>query len=731
MATLVLTTIGTIVGGPIGGAIGAIVGQQIDQRLFAPKGRQGPRLNELTVQTSTYGQAIPKLFGTMRVAGTVIWATDLREEKHSSGGGKSGPKTTTYSYSASFAVALSARPIRAVHRIWADGKLLRGVAGDWKSETGFRLYLGGEGQDVDALIAAAEGAEGTPAYRGIAYALFEDFQLADYGNHIPSLTFEVEADVGAVEIGEIAAVLSGGDVIGDTETALGGYAASGDSVRGAIEVLANARAMSIVDDGTALRLTDGAPEAIMLADEELGASADGKRVSRRTIDRQSAGTLPDEIAIAYYEPSRDYQAGLQRARRGGPGRRVEKIELPAALAADEAKACAERRLATVWSERAQATLALPWRRMELRPGGRVSIPDTGGTWRITGWTLERMVAELKLVGVPAGGGAAVASPGRATSGADGVHGPTVVHLLDLPPLGDGGGDMARLWIAAGGPQPGWRRAELTASLDGGTSWTPIGRTAPPAVMGSTLGVLGAGNAALVDRINSVEIELLNDTMWLESRDDDALVGGATNVALLGDELIQFGVAQQTGARRFMLSRLLRGRRGSEWAMAGHVAGERFVLIEAATLLPFDFNTAAIGSTIKVMAQGVGDGGVAVDAEALFAGRALRPPSPVHIRGGRLADGTIRIGWTRRSRIGWAWLDGSDAPLGEETERYRLVLTPSAGTPRTIECGAAGYDYTPAEQTADGSSGATAIAVELAQLGSIAASLPAATATFDI
>jgi hypothetical protein len=297
MATLVLTTIGTIVGGPIGGAIGAFVGQQIDQRLFAPKGRQGPRLNDLSLQTSTYGQPIPKLFGTMRVAGTVIWATDLREEKHSSGGGKGGGKVSTYSYSASFAVALSARRIRAVHRIWADGKLLRGEAGDWKSETGFRLYLGEEGQAVDPLIASAEASEGTPAYRGIAYALFEDFQLADYGNHIPSLTFEVEADEGPVAIGEIAAVLSEGAVIGDTEAALGGYAASGDSVRGAIEGLASAWPISVVYDEGVLRLTDDTPEPIALAEEELGASADGRRVSRRTINRQGAGTLPDEIAV--------------------------------------------------------------------------------------------------------------------------------------------------------------------------------------------------------------------------------------------------------------------------------------------------------------------------------------------------------------------------------------------------------------------------------------------------
>lgn len=731
MATLVLTTIGTIVGGPIGGAIGAIIGQQVDQRLFAPKGRRGPRLNDLTLQTSTYGQPIPKLFGRMRAAGTVIWATDLREERHRSGGGKNGPKVTTYTYSVSFAVALSARPIIAVHRIWADGKLLRGAAGDWKSETGFRLYLGGEGQAVDPLIAAAEGMAGTPAYRGTAYAVFEDFELADYGNHIPSLTFEIEADPEPVEIGAIAAALSDGAVVGETVAALEGYAASGDSVRGAIEALGILASFSIADDGQALRFTDAAPIATILTEDELGASADGKRGPRRTLDRQAAGTLPDEIAIAYYEPARDYQAGLQRARRGGPGRRVEKIELAAALAAEDAKACAERRLATSWSERAQATLALPWRRMELRPGGRIIVPGPSGAWRIAGWTLDRMVAELKLAGVPGAlGGATTATPGRAISGPDDLHGPTALHLLDPPPLLDAGGDAARLWIAAAGPQPGWRRAELAVSLDGGVSWTAIGTTAAPAVMGEALGALGPGSPALFDRANSVEIELLNDAMWIESRDEAALVGGA-NVAMLGEELIQFGSAAQTGPRRFLLSNLLRGRRGTEWAMDGHAIGERFVLMESATLRALDLSAAAIGGTIMIMATGVGDGGVAVNADCLFAGRALRPPAPAHLFANRLADGTVRIGWTRRSRAGWAWLDGGDAPLGEEAERYRLVVTPSTGSPRTIDLDAPGHDYSPAEQAVDGSTGAASVTIAVAQLGSVAASSPAASGTFTL
>lgn len=156
-------------------------------------------------------------------------------------GGKGQPSTTAYSYSVSFAVALSARPILRVGRIWADGKLLRGVDGVFKSTTGFRLHLGGEDQPADPLLAAVEGGGLTPAHRGLAYAVFEHLQLADFGNRIPSLTFEVIADDGPVPIGTIIRDLAGGAVTGTLDAPdLVGFAAYGDSVRGAIEPLAQA-----------------------------------------------------------------------------------------------------------------------------------------------------------------------------------------------------------------------------------------------------------------------------------------------------------------------------------------------------------------------------------------------------------------------------------------------------------------------------------------------------------
>src|SRR3546814_18681699 len=91
MATLGLTVVGGIVGGPVGAALGAAIGRQADAAIFAPRGREGPRLVDLKVQASTYGQQIPQLFRTMRVAGSVIWATDLLERRAKSGGRQGRP----------------------------------------------------------------------------------------------------------------------------------------------------------------------------------------------------------------------------------------------------------------------------------------------------------------------------------------------------------------------------------------------------------------------------------------------------------------------------------------------------------------------------------------------------------------------------------------------------------------------------------------------------------------
>jgi hypothetical protein len=709
MATLILTAVGTVVGGPIGGAIGAALGQQVDQRLFAPKGRQGPRLGELAVQTSSYGTPIPRIFGTMRVAGTVIWATDLAEHRSTSGG-KGRPKVTAYSYSASFAVALSARRVAEVRRIWADGKLLRGAAGDFKSATGFRLHQGDEDQAPDPLIAAAEGAGQAPAFRGLAYVLFEDFQLEDYGNRIPSLTFEVEADEAEVAIGAIAEALGGGAVAAGPTPALTGYAASGDSVRGALEALADVVPLSLFDAGAALRLTAEAGEPL-----PWPGAAESERPE---FVRRGMGGLPGEASIAYHDPARDYQTGLQRAVRAG-GRSADRRALPAVLSAGAAKALADYRLAALWAGRVRVKAAVAWRAAGLRPGSHAEMTGQAGLWKVERWTLGPMVATIELVRVS---GAAppdlvAASHGRAVSEADLPRGPTTVRLLDLP-LGDGLETKPLLYVAAAGTSAGWRRAAISASYDSGASWQDAGGTAAPAAMGVALGALPAAGSTLFDTESALEIELLGEGMWLEGRSDDLLVGGA-NLAALGDELVQFGAVEALGDRRFRISRLLRGRRGTEYAAAGHAAGEPFTLIEREALVALEAPAGSAGGEARILASGVGDG-VAVSASRPIDAAVLRPPSPVHLAARETGIGDLAISWVRRSRQGWSWVDGADTPLGEETERYRLVIA-GAGFERIVETGAPAHLYTAAERAADG---AGPLSISVSQTGSLAASRPA-------
>lgn len=718
MATVVLTAVGTVLGGPIGAAIGALAGQGVDARLFAPKARHGPRLGELAVQTSSYGTPIPKIFGTLRVAGTVIWSTDLQEHRTASGGGKGRPKSVNYSYSASFAVALSGRSIRGVRRIWADGKLLRGAAGDFKSETKYRLHPGDEDQAPDPLIAAAEGAGGTSAYRGIAYAVFEDFQLADYANRIPSLTFEVEADGAAVPIGAIAEELSGGLVLGGDTPALAGYAAGGDSVRGALEDLASVFPLRLIEQGGGFRLDREAGAVIALGRDAAGAHRGQSGRGRTETERRR--DAPAEVEISYYEPARDYQTGLQRAVRAGRnGARAERLSLAAALTADRAKALAQERLARLDIERTSATVHLGWRHGSIRPGALVTLEGQSGRWRVSRWTLEEMVVRLELRrAAGSGGDVRPATPGRSTTQPDLLHGPTSLRVLDLPLFPERPAERPQLVVAAAGVEPGWRGAALSVSYDAGASWQPAGGTAAAAVIGTAGGPLPPAAGTLLDNAHAVEIELLNGAMALESRSDEALVGGA-NLALLGSELIQFGRAEQIGVKRYRLSRLLRGRFGTEWASDIHAAGEGFLLIELHGLMGIEPSTALIGAEVRLLATGIGDGPDGSLASCRLSGETLRPPAPVHLRAVREADGTLVIRWTRRSRSGWRWLDGVDAPLGEEAERYLISLSSDAGLARVAETTAPVFVYDAGMQAADGVAGP--VSISLAQLGTFGSS----------
>ncbi|WP_068310442.1 baseplate multidomain protein megatron [Polycladidibacter hongkongensis] len=217
MATLVLTAAASAVAGATGAgavatfaltAAATVAGTYLDNMLvsaFTPGSKshvEGQRLENLQVMGSSEGAVVPFVVGRARVAGQVIWATNLHEvvstktQKHGgkSGGGRSSTVTqTTYSYFANFAVGLCEGPISEILRVWADGKEVD------TSKITMRVYKGDEAQEADPLIAAKQGSADAPAYRGLAYVVFEELPLAAYGNRLPQMSFEVVRAVGYEE----------------------------------------------------------------------------------------------------------------------------------------------------------------------------------------------------------------------------------------------------------------------------------------------------------------------------------------------------------------------------------------------------------------------------------------------------------------------------------------------------------------------------------------------------
>lgn len=212
MAQLVLSAATSAISAVGRAGVGAILARTVastaaayaagfaERLIFGPKKRtvEGPRLESFQVQASTEGAGIPRVYGRARLSGQIIWAANFKEtlaETVEQSGGKGGrlsaTKTTVkeYLYSISFAVGLCEGPIARIGRVWADGKPFD------MSRVNVRVHPGTEDQAPDDLINAIEGGVsegGAPAFRGLAYVVFEDLPLKDFGNRIPQLSFEIE-----------------------------------------------------------------------------------------------------------------------------------------------------------------------------------------------------------------------------------------------------------------------------------------------------------------------------------------------------------------------------------------------------------------------------------------------------------------------------------------------------------------------------------------------------------
>ena len=670
MATLVLGAVGSLIGGPFGMAIGSLVGSQIDNKLLGPAAREGPRLKELSVTTSSYGGPIPQQIGQLRSAGTIIWATDFQEHSETSGG-KGRPKVTSFSYSVSFAVVLASNPIDRVGRIWADGNLLRGAAGDLKTAGSLRVHSGHGDQDADPLLQAALGQQ-CPAHRGCAYAVFEDLAIADFGNRIPALTFEIFAGDGKSAITALAGKARAEAAPGTDIPELIGFSNEGGELAGAISLLASAGSIAPDAAASPVRLTPlpEASEARMLGeavaweDGEFG-GRDGSRQDRSAPDgREFAG-------LRYYDVDRDYQPGVQRrAAQASPSQRTL-LDFPASLNADGARRIADRVATRDSGERERRLYRSAALDPAIGPASLVRLPAEPGLWRVEGWEWRDGGVELELVRHFERDDTAVpTSPGMPWVPPDRLPGDLFLEGFELPWDGISGDSRGTVYAAIGSSGGRWSGAAIYAERSG--ALVPVTQSgSQSAVLGKTASLLPPSNALMMEPRAALSLRLYDPGHTLATTSIEGIAAGE-NRLLVGDEILQFQLANVQPDGSWLLTGLLRGRGGTEGAArAGAAIGTPIVLLDDRLV---ELDRGALAGSSGIAAIGLAEA-EPVTSEIALMGSGERPLSPVHARVRRGADGSLMLCWTRRARGAWRWLDGVSVPLVEEVERYEIGCGP--------------------------------------------------------
>jgi hypothetical protein len=440
-----------------------------------------------------------------------------------------------------------------------------------------------------------------------------------------------------------------------------------------------------------------------------------------TLTRGQETELPASAKVRFISSSGDYSQAVAEARRiTGASGRVSQADVPLVLDGSQAESIAETWLFEAWAARERASFALPPSLLALEPADMVRIADDGDgrLFRVTeiGEHGSRDI-EARSIDPEIYGGA-TGKERLVRPGAPVPSGTPLVEFIDLPLLR---GDEPPAAGYAAATQAPWPGSVAVYGSPETTGYALKALATAPATVGVTLDDLPERASGRIDHGTRltvrVEGEALTSCTLLQ------LLAGR-NVAVVRNadgewEVIQFQTATLTAPGIYVLSGLLRGQSGSEFAMRPAVmAGARFVLLNTAVArvdlaaseirLPYSWRYGPA-------TRDIGDASYAVAAHT-FQGLGLKPLSPVHVRASR-AGGDVSITWLRRTRIGGDSWETPDVPLSEDGESYEVDILDGASVVRTLTASTPGVVYAAVEQTADFGSAQPSYDIRIYQLSS--------------
>ncbi len=620
-----------------------------------------PPLATLNVQSSANGVPISLTYGTTRVSPNLIWYGDFTAVPHeASSGGKGGdtPTSTSYTYTASFILALGEGPVTGIRNAWID-KAQEDPA------TLFSLFLGSAPQTPWSYLSSAHPTEAL-GYPGTVYAAAAASDLGNSAN-LPNHSFELAghcilsgsqdanpADILTDLLTNTAYGVPNAPALGDLTQYSAYCRAAGlllspcyDTQTGADQILTDLMQLT----NTGIYYSEGVLKLVPYGDATLtghGATytpsltpvanfGDDDFLEPVSIKRNAIPDVVGSSADAYNQVTVEY---LDRANDYNVATVVVQDQvsidvyglrpMPTVTAHQIADAAVANAVAMLLLQRsvyirAQYTFPLAsWQWCALEPTDLVTLTDTtlglsltpvrilsideneSGTLSVTAEDAPAGVASHVVAPVPQAGGYSVdynVAPGAVAS----------VCIFE-PPFALASGSGLEVWAGVTGPAGSttWGGCHVWVSYDGTTYALLTSITGPARVGHVTAAITATSTGPL-----AVQLDGMGGQMLPASAADAAALHSLVYVGGANPEFMAYQGATLTGANAYSLGSLVRGAYGSAEAIHGN--GDPFLRIDDSLAKSGSLPLSLIGSTITFKFQSYNIwGGGTEDLSALTA-----------------------------------------------------------------------------------------------------------------
>jgi hypothetical protein len=709
----------------------------------------GPRLTDLSAGLGDYGVALPRLFGSMvRMAGVVIAQDDIKETVHKKKPafdylfgivGALLPSVKTYTYSDTLAILLADRtddePIEDLLKLYAGGKvifnsaqsavvsetldgqgrLIRRKYGKNRYCKSVTVYGGGFDQLPDPILESVIGTQ--PGYRGSAYAVIEDWQLKEFGNAVAvpiEALVKVRTNESLASVCESICAAAGLDPVRDlSTTALNDQVVRGFAVTSeakcwdALKPLLPAFAIDAAEVAGQIRFYRRSQTLrATILPKHMGAHVDGDSPPKKfDLGRETDIKLPRETALTFIDPAREYQPNTASSQRSqGSAESNISVTIPLVLTADEGASAAALMHWDAWLGRSAIKFSLTDAWNGIDPGLAYAVPVAGDfmPFRIT----RKLRGANGIIEVEAVSDEQVTYTASVTGTSGEITPPNSTEIIDTRvvaidgPIIDDQDDEYGFYAAFAGTDPDWPGGDIQASVDG-IAYSLLDYGVDSAVIGDVTGTLAAGTTSgldsTLDTTTVLTVELLHDSMeFLPAT--DAELDAFANLTFVGKdglgEYLQFKTPTKLAPAKWELTDLRRGRKGTDWAIGTHAAGEELALLTDGGVFRISASTTdswGVPLTLRGVTTNQDEADAATQAFT-NTGEGKRPYSPVDVTGAWDGSNNLTIDCTPRSRLNAGGLGIDDR------DEVEVEITTGAG--RTIVSAGTDALYSAADQTTD-------------------------------